>query len=64
MKWMVSSVSVLLIIAAALGIGQPKPALPKVLLEDSILFLEVGNDVLLMAIEPAGQRDEEDLERA
>ena len=48
--------------SATLIVRQPEPPIPELILQDAVLFLEVGNDLLLVAIEPSGQRDEENLE--
>jgi len=48
--------------AAVFGIGQAQPA-PAVLgFEDAILFLEIGDDVLLVTLEPPGNHGDQDME--
>jgi hypothetical protein len=41
--------------AAAIRVGQPQPAAPELSLEDAVLLEEVGDDVLLVPLQPASQ---------
>ena len=49
--------------ATALIVGQLQSPAPELLLEDAVLLDQVGNDVLLMPIDPAGDGQEQQLER-
>ena len=49
--------------SSALVIGEPKASPTESLLQDAVLLNEVFNDLGLVAIDPAGERGEEELER-
>ena len=49
--------------SAALVVGQPELPTLHLFLEDAVLLHEVGDDVGLVAVNQAGERYEEDLER-
>ena len=48
--------------AAAFRVGEPQSAATEVGFEDAVLFLEVGDDVLLVPLEPAGDHGDEDMQ--
>ncbi len=48
--------------AATLGIIEPEVAVAQLLAKDAVLLKEVLDDVALLAIDPGGERDEEDFE--
>ena len=41
--------------APALGVAQPQPAPTELLAQDAVLFLQVADDVLLLAVGPANE---------
>jgi len=45
------------------GDGEPKPSAAQLLLEDPILFSQVVENALLMAVEAAGDRQDQEVER-
>ena len=47
--------------STALGVGQAKRARAQVLPEDPILFLEIRDQIVLVAVRPASQRENEEL---
>ena len=46
----------------SVGVGQVEPVSAKLSLQDPVLFLKVLEHALLLAVEPAGEDDREDLE--
>ena len=46
---------------ASLGVGEAKASAPELLLQNSILFVEVLDDRTLLAADPASNCDDEDL---
>ena len=46
-----------------MSVGEPNPLAFQMLTKDSILFCQVGHDVLLLAIEPPSQRNDDELPR-
>ena len=49
--------------APALGVREPEPAGGDRLAQDPVLFLEIVNDIALLLVDPAGEGDDEKLER-
>ena len=49
--------------STALIVGQPELAAMQLLLEDPVLLDQVGDHILLMPMHPAGDRQQEQLER-
>jgi len=47
---------------AALGVGQAQPAPAKVGFEDTVFLDEVGDNLLLVTLEPAGDHGDQDVE--
>jgi hypothetical protein len=47
--------------ARSVGIGETEPATSKLALQDAVLFLQVLEDALLLAVDPAGEDDRHDL---
>ena len=47
--------------STALGVGQAKRARAQVLPEDPILLLEIRDQIVLVAVRPASQRENEEL---
>lgn len=47
--------------ATAVGVGEAEPPSPELALEDPVFFQQVVEDALLVAVEPAGEDDGEDL---
>jgi len=47
--------------AGSFGIGETEPATLKLALQNAVLFLQVLEDALLVAVEPAGEDDGQDL---
>jgi hypothetical protein len=48
--------------AAAFHVGQAQPSAAELGFEDAILFLEIGDDVLLVTVDPTGECGEQQLE--
>jgi hypothetical protein len=48
--------------AGSFGIGETEPATLKLALQDAVLFLQVLEDALLVAVDPAGEDDGENVE--
>ena len=48
--------------AAAFRVSEPQSAATEVGLEDTVLFLEVSDDMLLVPLEPAGDHGDEDMQ--
>ena len=46
--------------AAAFRVGEPQAVPPAVRFEDAVLFVEGGDDVLLVPLEPTGDHGDED----
>ena len=46
---------------SALVVGEPNPSLPKLLKQDTVLFPEIVDGRLLVAVDPAGDGGEEDM---
>ena len=46
-----------------LGVREPEPAGGDLLAQDPVLFLEIVNDIALLLVDPAGEGDDEKLER-
>jgi len=46
---------------AAFRVGEPQSVTTEVGFEDAVLFLEVGDDVLLVPLEPASDHGDEDM---
>ena len=44
---------------AAFGVAQAQPAAPQVGFEDAVFRLQIGDDLLLLALEPAGKHSQE-----
>ena len=49
--------------SAALGVGQPKRSTAELLAEDAILLSQIVDQILLVAIQPSGQGEDEELQR-
>jgi hypothetical protein len=47
---------------AAFRVGEPQAVAAEVGFEDAVLFLEVGDDVLLVPLEPTGDHGDEDMQ--
>jgi len=48
--------------AATLGIVEAEAAVAQLLAEDAVLLKEVSDDVALLAVDPSGEGDEDELE--
>ena len=48
--------------AAAFGVGQAQPAATELGFEDAIFLKEIGDDLLLVPLEPAGNHGDEDVQ--
>ena len=48
--------------AAALGLGQAQPAPAQLEFEDTVFLEEIGDDLLLVPLEPAGDHGDEDMQ--
>jgi hypothetical protein len=48
--------------ATALGVGEPEPSATELGFEDTILFSKVGDDLLLVPIDPAGDHRDQDMQ--
>lgn len=48
--------------AAAFRVGEPQSVAIEVGFEDAVLFLEIGDDILLVPLEPAGDHGDEDMQ--
>ena len=47
---------------AAFSVGQPEPSATKLGFEYAILFLQIGDHLLLVTLDQAGDHDDEDLQ--
>src|SRR5215813_11987425 len=48
--------------AAAFGVGQAQPAAVEVGFEDAVFLLQIGNDLLLVPLDPPGDHGDQDME--
>ena len=48
--------------AAAFGVGQAQPAATELGFEDAVFLKEIGDDLLLVTLEPAGDHGDQDVE--
>jgi hypothetical protein len=48
--------------AAALGVGEPQPSATKLGFEDTVFLLEIGNNLLLVTLEPPGDHGDQNVE--
>ena len=48
--------------AAAFGVGQAQPAAAELGFEDAIFLLQIGDDLLLVTLDPAGDHGNQDME--
>jgi hypothetical protein len=48
--------------AAAFGVGQAQLSAAELSFEDAVFLLQIGDDLLLVTLEPAGEHGEQELE--
>src|SRR5256885_16276359 len=46
----------------AVGIGEAQPAVAELACEDAVFLLEIGDDLLLVALQPADEHGDQDVE--